>query len=80
MASSAGSGDCGSGWAQAPTRRSRNDQVATDVAMFVRVHADRDRRAMLDVLDVTMIGTPPLRQRHLTGRCRLTHLQREQAG
>ena len=34
------------------TARSRNDQVATDVALFVRAHADRDRRALLDPMEV----------------------------
>src|ERR671937_2281301 len=43
------------------TARSRNDQVATDVAIFVRAHADRDRRALLDLLDVIV----DLAERHL---------------
>jgi argininosuccinate lyase len=57
------------------TARSRNDQVATDVAMFVRVHADRDRRALLDVLDVIV----DLAERHLDWPMPgYTHLQRAQ--
>jgi argininosuccinate lyase len=57
------------------TARSRNDQVATDVAMFVRVHADRDRRAVLDVLDVIV----DLAERHLDWPMPgYTHLQRAQ--
>jgi argininosuccinate lyase len=57
------------------TARSRNDQVATDVAMFVRAHADRDRRALLDVLDVIL----ELAERHLDWPMPgYTHLQRAQ--
>jgi argininosuccinate lyase len=57
------------------TARSRNDQVATDVAMFVRAHADRDRRALLDVLDVLV----DLAERHLDWPMPgYTHLQRAQ--
>ncbi|HEY2602003.1 MAG TPA: argininosuccinate lyase [Thermoleophilaceae bacterium] len=57
------------------TARSRNDQVATDVAMFVRAHADRDRRALLDVLDVIV----DLAERHLDWPMPgYTHLQRAQ--
>src|SRR5213079_3027016 len=55
------------------TARSRNDQVATDVAMFVRAHADRDRRALLDLLDVVV----DLAERHLDWPMPgYTHLQR----
>jgi argininosuccinate lyase len=57
------------------TARSRNDQVATDVAMFVRAHADRDRRALLDLLDVIV----DLAERHLDWAVPgYTHLQRAQ--
>ena len=57
------------------TARSRNDQVATDVAMFVRAHADRDRRALLDLLDVVV----ELAERHLDWPMPgYTHLQRAQ--
>src|SRR5204863_6710741 len=57
------------------TARSRNDQVATDVAMFVRAHADRDRRALLDLLDVVV----DLAERHLDWPMPgYTHLQRAQ--
>jgi argininosuccinate lyase len=57
------------------TARSRNDQVATDVAMFVRAHADRDRRALLDLMDV-VVG---LAERHLDWPMPgYTHLQRAQ--
>jgi argininosuccinate lyase len=57
------------------TARSRNDQVATDVSMFVRAHADRDRRALLDVLDVIV----ELAERHLDWPMPgYTHLQRAQ--
>src|SRR5204863_1449759 len=57
------------------TARSRNDQVATDVAMFVRAHADRDRRALLDLLDVIV----DLAERHLDWPMPgYTHLQRAQ--
>src|SRR5207248_6255603 len=57
------------------TARSRNDQVATDVAMFVRAHADRDRRALLDLLD----GLIDLAERHLDWPMPgYTHLQRAQ--
>jgi len=57
------------------TARSRNDQVATDVAMFVRAHADRDRRALLDLLDVIV----DLAERHLDWPVPgYTHLQRAQ--
>ncbi|HEY7633699.1 MAG TPA: argininosuccinate lyase [Thermoleophilaceae bacterium] len=57
------------------TARSRNDQVATDVAMFVRAHADRDRRALLDVLDVIV----DLAENHLDWPMPgYTHLQRAQ--
>jgi argininosuccinate lyase len=57
------------------TARSRNDQVATDVALFVRAHADRDRRALLDLLDVIV----DLAERHLDWAVPgYTHLQRAQ--
>ncbi|HKN94299.1 MAG TPA: argininosuccinate lyase [Thermoleophilaceae bacterium] len=57
------------------TARSRNDQVATDVAMFVRAHADRDRRALLDLLDAIV----DLAERHLDWPLPgYTHLQRAQ--
>src|SRR5213078_817964 len=49
------------------------DQVATDVAMYVRAHADRDRRALLDLLDVII----DLAERHLDWPMPgYTHLQR----
>ena len=32
------------------TARSRNDQVATDVALFVRVHAERDRLGCIELM------------------------------
>jgi argininosuccinate lyase len=57
------------------TARSRNDQVATDVALFVRAHADRDRRALLDLMDVVI----DLAERHLDWPMPgYTHLQRAQ--
>jgi argininosuccinate lyase len=57
------------------TARSRNDQVATDVALFVRAHADRDRRALLDLMDVVL----ELAERHLDWPMPgYTHLQRAQ--
>jgi argininosuccinate lyase len=57
------------------TARSRNDQVATDVALFVRAHADRDRRALLDLMDVVI----DLADRHLDWPMPgYTHLQRAQ--
>jgi argininosuccinate lyase len=57
------------------TARSRNDQVATDVALFVRAHADRDRRAVLDLMEV-IAG---LAEAHLDWPMpAYTHLQRAQ--
>ncbi len=57
------------------TARSRNDQVATDVALFVRAHADRDRRALLDLMEV-LVG---LAEAHLDWPMpAYTHLQRAQ--
>jgi argininosuccinate lyase len=57
------------------TARSRNDQVATDVALFVRVHAERDRRGLLDLMEV-IVG---LAERHLDWPMPgYTHLQRAQ--
>jgi argininosuccinate lyase len=57
------------------TARSRNDQVATDVALFVRAHADRDRRALLDLMEV-LLG---LAEAHLDWPMpAYTHLQRAQ--
>jgi argininosuccinate lyase len=57
------------------TARSRNDQVATDVALFVRVHAERDRRGLLELMDV-IVG---LAERHLDWPMPgYTHLQRAQ--
>ena len=57
------------------TARSRNDQVATDVALFVRAHADRDRRALLDLMEV-LVG---LAEAHLDWPMPgYTHLQRAQ--
>src|ERR671936_2418370 len=57
------------------TARSRNDQVATDVALFVRVHAERDRRGLLDLMR-TLVS---LSERHLDWPLPgYTHLQRAQ--
>ncbi|MEX2197157.1 MAG: argininosuccinate lyase [Thermoleophilaceae bacterium] len=57
------------------TARSRNDQVATDVAMFVRAHALNARAALL-----TLMGTLcDLAERHLDWPMPgYTHLQRAQ--
>jgi argininosuccinate lyase len=57
------------------TARSRNDQVATDVAMFVRAHAEEAARAAAD-LATTLAG---LAERHLDWPMPgYTHLQRAQ--
>ena len=57
------------------TARSRNDQVATDMALFVRAHALRTRDA-LQRLQVTLAG---LAERHLDWAMPgYTHLQRAQ--
>ncbi len=57
------------------TARSRNDQVATDVAMFVRAHADEAARA-IETLAGTLID---LAERHLDWPMPgYTHLQRAQ--
>src|SRR5919204_1092699 len=57
------------------TARSRNDQVATDVALFVRAHAERDRRGLLELME-TIVG---LAERHLDWPMPgYTHLQRAQ--
>ena len=51
------------------TARSRNDQVATDVAMFVRAHAASARRALRRARpDARRLG----RAHISTGRCRAT--------
>ena len=57
------------------TARSRNDQVATDVAMFVRAHALRARDSLSALMD-TLTG---LAERHLDWAMPgYTHLQRAQ--
>jgi argininosuccinate lyase len=57
------------------TARSRNDQVATDVAMFVRAHALRAREA----LGALMETVTALAERHLNWAMPgYTHLQRAQ--
>ena len=57
------------------TARSRNDQVATDMAMFVRAHA-HDARARIGRLAGTMIDVA---ERHLDWPMPgYTHLQRAQ--
>src|SRR4051794_13273832 len=57
------------------TARSRNDQVATDVALFVRAHAERDRRGMLELME-TIVGVA---ESHLDWPMPgYTHLQRAQ--
>jgi argininosuccinate lyase len=57
------------------TARSRNDQVATDVAMFVRAHALRAREALAGLME-TLIA---LAERHLDWPMPgYTHLQRAQ--
>src|SRR4051794_36224537 len=57
------------------TARSRNDQVATDVAMFVRAHALRAREA----LSALMEALAALSERHLDWAMPgYTHLQRAQ--
>jgi argininosuccinate lyase len=57
------------------TARSRNDQVATDVTMFVRVHAERDRRAMLDLMETVVAVAEAHLDWPMPG---YTHLQRAQ--
>ena len=57
------------------TARSRNDQVATDVAMFVRAHAD-EARGRIERLAATLISAA---ERHLDWPMPgYTHLQRAQ--
>lgn len=57
------------------TARSRNDQVATDMAMFVRAHADQARTAIVQLAQ-TLIE---LAERHLDWPMPgYTHLQRAQ--
>jgi argininosuccinate lyase len=57
------------------TARSRNDQVATDMAMFVRAHAE-EARARIEALAQTLID---LAERHLDWPMPgYTHLQRAQ--
>jgi argininosuccinate lyase len=57
------------------TARSRNDQVATDVALFVRAHAERDRLAVLELMQ-TIVGVA---EQHLDWPMPgYTHLQRAQ--
>jgi argininosuccinate lyase len=57
------------------TARSRNDQVATDVALFVRAHAERDRRGVLELMQ-TIVGVA---EQHLDWPMPgYTHLQRAQ--
>jgi argininosuccinate lyase len=57
------------------TARSRNDQVATDMAMFVRAHADR-AVTLVETLARTLIGVA---ERHLNWPMPgYTHLQRAQ--
>src|SRR5215211_4994268 len=57
------------------TARSRNDQVATDVAMFVRAHS-LDAMALLRTLMTTLVSVA---ERHLDWRLPgYTHLQRAQ--
>jgi argininosuccinate lyase len=57
------------------TARSRNDQVATDVALFVRAHAERDRLGLLELMQ-TIVGVA---EEHLDWPMPgYTHLQRAQ--
>jgi argininosuccinate lyase len=57
------------------TARSRNDQVATDVALFVRAHAERDRLGVLELMQ-TVVGVA---EQHLDWPMPgYTHLQRAQ--
>jgi argininosuccinate lyase len=57
------------------TARSRNDQVATDVAMFVRAHSLSERQALLELMGVVV----ELAERHLDWPLPgYTHLQRAQ--
>ncbi len=57
------------------TARSRNDQVATDMALFVRAHAARTREAVRDAMVVLV----DLAERHLDWPMPgYTHLQRAQ--
>ena len=57
------------------TARSRNDQVATDMALLVRAHAERAERLLLEVMGV-LAG---LAERHLDWALPgYTHLQRAQ--
>jgi len=57
------------------TARSRNDQVATDVALFVRAHAERDRLGCIELMR-TIVGVA---ERHVDWPMPgYTHLQRAQ--
>jgi argininosuccinate lyase len=57
------------------TARSRNDQVATDLALFVRAHALGARGSVLELMDVVV----DLAERHLDWAMPgYTHLQRAQ--
>jgi argininosuccinate lyase len=57
------------------TARSRNDQVATDVALFVRAHAERDRLGLIELMR-TIVGVA---EQHLDWPMPgYTHLQRAQ--
>ena len=57
------------------TARSRNDQVATDMALFVRDHASRARERLLDLMGVLV----DLAERHVDWPMPgYTHLQRAQ--
>src|SRR5436309_4002222 len=59
------------------TARSRNDQVATDMALFVRDHATRARALLIDL----MSSTAEVAERHIDWPMPgYTHLQRTQAG
>ena len=51
------------------TARSRNDQVATDVAMVVRAHS-LEARSLLLALMATLVERA---ERHLDWRCPATH-------
>jgi len=57
------------------TARSRNDQVATDVALFVRVHAERDRLGCIELMRTIV----DVAEQHLDWPMPgYTHLQRAQ--
>jgi argininosuccinate lyase len=57
------------------TARSRNDQVATDVALFVRAHAERDRRGLLELMQTIVAVAEQHLDWSMPG---YTHLQRAQ--